>query len=316
MSNTEKKKENIFVRILRYLFPWKGDSAKEVVRKIVFLVAVVALVVSGSYFVTRYLHRNDYKHLSDNSAQVDWSNTSKEDESLDRYEKLKSINKDFCGWLKIEGTGIDVPLVQCEDNDKYLKTSFYGKSSQYGNPFVDHRNNLKKFDRNTVIYGHNMKDNMVFAELTQYKDPDFLKNHPIIYLGTLYDDTYWKVCSVFITNAMKGDDNGYYFEYNFVNCKDDNFDSYAKELKKRSIVNTGVDVKQGDKLLTLSTCVYDFREARLAVVARQVREDELKKIDTSKVTKNNNPKYPQGYCDAKGIKNQFKNDKQWSPYKQ
>lgn len=314
MSNQKAKKENIFVRFLKYIFPWKGDSAKEVVRKIVFLVSVLAIIVCACYFAVRFSQRNDYDNLSKISDNVDWSDDGTTDNELNRYDKLLAINKDFCGWLRIDGTGVDVPLVQTEDNEEYLKKSFYGKYSDYGNPFVDHRNDLKNFDRNTVIYGHNMKDNMVFAELLKYKDLKFYKEHPVVYLGTLQQDTYWKVAGAFVTNAQEAQDNGFYFEYNYINCFDKNFKQYISELEKRSLIDTGVDINENDRLLTLSTCQYDIEEGRFVVVARLVREGESTQVDTSKAKLNKNPKFPQAYCNAKGIENEYKGDDKWTPY--
>ena len=311
----KEKKENIFVRFLKYLFPWRGDSAREVVRKIVFLISVAALIVSGTYFGIRFAHRNDYNKLPEISSEVDWDDEEKKDDgTFGKYDKLLATNPDFCGWLKIDSTPVDVPLVQTKDNEKYLKTSFYGEYSEYGNPFVDFRNKLDKDDRNIVIYGHNMKDDMVFARLLEYKNLSFYKEHPVIYLGTLYDDSYWKIVSVFITNAGKAQDNGYFFEYNFINCQSENFEQYAEELKKRSLIDTGVDINSSDRLLTLSTCQYDIEDGRFVVVARKLRSGESAKTDTSAAKLNPNPKFPQAYCAAKGIKNIYAEDKKWQPY--
>ena len=106
-------------------------------------------------------------------------------------------------------------------------------------------------------------------------------------------------------------DNGYVFPYNFIDCSDQKFAEYIVELEKRSFYDTGVDLAVTDKILTLSTCCYDFEDARLVVVARQRREGESVAVDTSKAYKNNDPKYPQAWYDAYGKTNTHENDPRW-----
>lgn len=322
----EKKKENVFLRVLKFLFPWKGDSAGEVIRKLIFLVSVIALIVCGIYFANRFSQRKQYNDSKKLSNLVSDSDEIGSDGELQKYKDLSKINKEFVGWLSIENTGVDVPVVQTADNETYLRKDFYGNYSVYGNPFLDYRNNLKNLisgreinlvhaDKNTTIYGHNMLDNMVFAELLGYKEPEFYKAHPIIEFSTIYGETKWKIISAFLVNSTADLDEGYTLEYNFVDCYDNNFSAYLKELEKRTFVKTGVDVNEKDVLLTLSTCdKAQIAEGRFVVVARLLRDGEKEKIDESLVKKNPSVKFPQGYYDKYKMENPYKNDKKWKPY--
>ena len=325
MAKTEKK-GNAFVRFLKFLFPWKGDSVAEVIRKLVFLASVIALIVCGIYFANRFYQRKNYNDTARLANLVEDSDAVQKDGTLEKYKKLSEINKEFVGWLTVDGTGVDVPVVQTENNETYLRKDFYGNYSVYGNPFLDYRNNLNSLfnqksifnvmDRNITIYGHNMLDNMVFAELLKYKELDFYKQHPLIHFNTIYGDTTWKIIAAFLTNSTDDQDNNYCLEYNFVTCDDDRFMPYISELAKRTYINTGVDVKADDTLLTLSTCdksVID--EGRFVIVARLVREGESEKVDTSKASENQNIKFPQGYYDKKKLANPYKGDGKWTPYK-
>ncbi len=325
MTDT-KKKGNPFVRFLKFLFPWKGDSAGEVIRKLVFLASVIALIVCGIYFANRFMQRKNYSDTARLANLVEDSDAVKKDGTLEKYTKLSQINKDFVGWLTVDGTGVDVPVVQTQDNETYLRKDFYGNYSVYGAPFLDYRNNLNSLfnqksifnvmDRNLTVYGHNMLDNMVFAELLKYKDLDFYKEHPLIHFNTVYGDTTWKVFAAFLTNSTDDQDNNYCLEYNFVGCDEDRFLPYIKELAKRTYINTGVDVNSKDTLLTLSTCdksVID--EGRFVIVARLVRPNESEKVDVSKAYANDNIKFPQGYYTKKKLSNPYKDDGRWTPYK-
>lgn len=322
----EAKKPNVFVRILKFLFPWKGDSAGEVIRKLVFLISVIALIVCGIYFANRFTQRKNYADTKDLSSLVSDSDAVDENGVQQKYKDLMSINKEFIGWLRIKDTGVDVPVVQTQDNETYLRKDFYGNYSVYGNPFLDYRNNLKslfekktdvlKADKNTTIYGHNMLDNMVFAELLGYRDTAFYKEHPIIEFNTVYGESKWKIVSAFLVNSTDDLDNGYSLPYNFVTCYDANFTAYIQELQKRSYVNTGVDIKQSDVLLTLSTCdKSEIEEGRFVVVARMLRPGESEEIDSAAVSENTNIKFPQGYYDKKNLDNPYRDDAQWDPYK-
>ncbi|MBR2589888.1 MAG: class B sortase [Clostridia bacterium] len=322
----EAKKPNVFVRILKFLFPWKGDSAGEVIRKLVFLISVIVLIVCGIYFANRFTQRKNYADTKDLSSLVSDSDAVDENGVQQKYKDLMSINKEFIGWLRIKDTGVDVPVVQTQDNETYLRKDFYGNYSVYGNPFLDYRNNLKslfekktdvlKADKNTTIYGHNMLDNMVFAELLGYRDTAFYKEHPIIEFNTVYGESKWKIVSAFLVNSTDDLDNGYSLPYNFVTCYDANFTAYIQELQKRSYVNTGVDIKQSDVLLTLSTCdKSEIEEGRFVVVARMLRPGESEEIDSAAVSENTNIKFPQGYYDKKNLDNPYRDDAQWDPYK-
>lgn len=321
-----KSKQNVFIRFLKFLFPCKGDSAGEVVRKLVFLISVAALIACGIYFANRFYQRKNYADTKDLASLVADTDEIDKDGVLEKYKDLSKINKEFVGWLKVDGTSVDVPVVQTGNNETYLRKDFYGNYSVYGNPFLDYRNNIKalfeeetkllKPDRNYTIYGHNMLDNMVFAELLDYKELDFYKAHPIIHYDTIYGNTSWKVIAAFLTNSTDEQDNNYCLEYNFVDCYDKNFNNYLKELQKRTYIDTGVDVDENDILLTLSTCdksVID--EGRFVIVARMVRAGESEKVDTSLASVNSSPKLPQGYYNKKGQSNPYKDDAKWYPYK-
>ena len=207
-----------------------------------------------------------------------------------------------------------VPVVQGNDNNKYLTRNFFGEKTKYGCPFVNYKNTYASLDYNTSIFGHNMEyDNLVFGELENYRTIEGFKKAPIIKLETMYAEHTFKIYAVFIADGAY-DPSGYYFHYIFTQLKDEaECAEYIEQLDQRKLYSTGVDILPTDKLLTLSTCCYDFSTARLVVVGRLVREGESTDVDVTRATANSNPRYPDKYYSVKGIANPYKNAEKWIP---
>ena len=157
----------------------------------------------------------------------------------------------------------------------------------------------------------------MFTNLREYAKPEGFLKAPIIEFNTLYANYQWKVYAVFITNGSSDGDNGYVFNYVFPNLLyvDKSVENIriCKPNQPKSFVLTGVDIQPTDRILTLSTCTYEFDNARLVVVARMLREGESVEIDPDSVAINSNPRYPQAWYDKKGISNPYKGAEQWRP---
>lgn len=296
----------------------------ETPRKIVMLLAIICFVVSAGVLVNYYLIE-PYKASKQNDELASLLETTENadvnpwDAIREKYPSvifpqnmnpafadIYAVNTDFAGWLSMPEMSIDFAVVQAEDNDKYLRRDFYGNSTSYGAPFFDYRNSVVSLDRNTIIYGHNMRhDDKIFGTLEQYRNSETFMKAPLIRLSTLYKNYTFKIYAVFISNSKKSDDNGYVFNYIFNEASDERFRKYIEEIDKRKLYTTGVDINENDKILTLSTCCYDFEDARLVIVGRLLRDGESEQINTSLVTVNNNPKFPQAYYDAKRMENPY-----------
>lgn len=309
-------------------------GAGEIIRRIVLALSVLVIIASGVILANTYIIQpniakkliNDtVSNLADGvkehgDAVIDQSISGQYDVTfpdgmLAKYAPLYATNTDLRGWISIPAFEINLPVVQGSDNDYYLKRNIYKKWTEYGVPFFDYRIAENQFDtlpRNTVIYGHNMRsDDLIFGMLEEYRDIDGFKRAPVIECNTIYGDNLWLVCGVFISNSQAEQDNGYVFPYNFIDCSDQKFAEYIVELEKRSFYDTGVDLAVTDKILTLSTCCYDFEDARLVVVARLLRDGESVSVDTSKAVKNPNPKGPQAWYDSLGKANNYAYDARW-----
>jgi len=241
----------------------------------------------------------------------------------EKYKRLYAAHQDFVGWLRIPGTPVDTPIYQAKDNTYYLKRDLAGNYSKYGTPFLDYTNRVDKLSRNTVIYGHNFEpkyeNDLGFGGIEQYKDVEFYKKHPVIEFNTLYKDYKWKVFACFLSNGDPSGNNGYLFNYIATSMGNNSFLKFIDEVMQRSFIQTSVDIKETDKILTISTCAYDFdrggrlEDLRCVVMARLVREGESEEVDTSKAVQRTDIRYPQLYYDIFGGTNPYKNALKWYP---
>lgn len=308
------------------LFPKKSDSTGEKIRKIVFLISIIALFVSAAwlvndYFIQPYLIKQQNTQVSEliDGADaepekiVEKLNNLNEEEKTVTFASLREQNKDFKAWLVVPGANISLPVVQTTNNDKYLNTGFNGKWLSGGTAFIDYNNKSAFSDMNTVIYGHNMRDGSMFGSIKNYKSLDTFKKNPLLYVYTENQNYVYKIYSVFLTSAVKSDDNGYVFAYNFINLSSsENFASFMEEIKLRSYYDTGVDYQEGDKIITLSTCDRTvMKNGRLVLVARLVRENEEESVDTAKASVNSNQKFPAGWYEKKKTENPYENSVKW-----
>lgn len=214
-----------------------------------------------------------------------------------RAEKMLQQNQDIIGWIKINNTPIDYPVVldpypigtpensEVEPNDYYLYRDIDGSESRAGSLFMDYRDvfgfSETQQSDNLVIYGHNMANNTAFGSLVKYwQNYSFYDESPIIELSSNYKDYQYIIFGYIITSGSYDDTDFHYWNMEDFKSEED-FNFFVDRIQSKSMVDTGVDVKYGDKLLTLSTCYQSEADLRFIVVARRLREHEtaMDKID-------------------------------------
>lgn len=179
------------------------------------------------------------------------------------YNKLKESNADYRGWITVENTDIDYPIVQGTDNDFYLKHDFNKKESISGCVFMDYLNEVDK-DDNIILYGHNMRNGSMFSKLQNFKENEFFyQNNKVIIKDEAEEHTY-EVFSVYVLKP--GDKLG---KINYSSA--DEFNEYIKFIKNKSFYASDIKVEKGDKILTLVTCTYEIDDARTIVHAKLIK---------------------------------------------
>lgn len=186
---------------------------------------------------------------------------------LPHMEKLHRKNPDIAAWIRIDGTGIDYPVMSTPDEpQRYLHLGFDEQYSKSGVPFISGTME----DDNLVIHGHNMKNRTMFSDLLGYEQQEFWDTHKIIGFDTLYDRMEYEVIAAFRTRAFSPNEDGFrYYRYTNFESESD-FDSFMEQVKAAALFDTDVTSGYGDSLITLSTCSYHEANGRFVVVARIV----------------------------------------------
>jgi len=234
-------------KIFSYLYEgWKTRSVYDGLRKL-------------------YQNQLNYEEYTGEQAGTSSEADSSGSESMmERYKTLLEINPDVVGWISVPNTAIDYPVVQADDNDYYLNRDFYGKPSRAGAIFMDYRSDARGRDRHIILYGHHMRNGTMFKELEKYKSEDFFSQNNVIVFNTLFNEMKWEVFSVYVTET-----NFPYTQIYF--ASDEEYVSFLKKIRERSMYQKDIKLTQKDQILTLSTCTYEYDDARLVIHAKRVQ---------------------------------------------
>lgn len=254
----------------------------------VITVCLVGIILVSGYKIGKTMWdyqvaKSAYTNISEKTAKVD----PKQFTGVVDWKALKKVNPDVQGWLYQKGTVINYPVVQGTDNDTYLHTRFDKQWSGGGTLFVDYRME-KDFGFNSIIYGHHMKDGSMFRSIRGYtKEEGYYDKHKTLELATPHGNYHLVVFSAFITKAT--DENTYKMTYD--EAEKQAYIDRAWEQSELSVTKDSVDVTKDDRLVTLSTCAYDYEEARYIVMCKmvpwtkaevQAGKDAQKQIDAQK----------------------------------
>lgn len=191
-------------------------------------------------------------------------------EILDEYKILYNKNKSLIGWVKIDDTIIDYPVMQTVDNEYYLKYNFNQQKDANGAIFLDTNCDIVLGNTNWILYGHHMNNGKMFSSLIKYANKDFYEKHKIIHFDTIYEKGDYEVMYAFRSRVYSSDEITFKY-YQFIDAySEEEFDSNMEEMDKLSLIETGVTANFGDKLLTLSTCDYQETNGRFVVVAKRI----------------------------------------------
>ncbi len=188
---------------------------------------------------------------------------------LPEYQPLYDQNSDLVGWMQIEGTRVNYPVVQTPETvDYYLYRNFEKEYSTRGCLYVRESCDVNLPSDNVTIYGHNMKDGSMFHDLLNYDRKEYFDEHGIIEFDTLTEHHTYQIFAVFKTTASVGEGFDYHL---FENAKNEQeFDSFVSVCKNLSFYDTGFTPAYGDKLICLSTCEYTLTNGRFVVVAYRI----------------------------------------------
>lgn len=297
-DNAKKTKKNILKEIL----PWKGDTVFEMIRKIVFIIAVIIFIGAGVMLASTLIQSNravkDLEQIKEivtttaktaidsegNVITVAPTEEEEQQHNIDIMSYYKGISDKVVGFIELEGCDIYQPVVQDPEdttNTYFLTHTYYDEQNKGGAIFMDYRCTISEdyVSPNIVLYGHNQEDGTMFGNLKNYKQNlEFYAENPTVTLRTDYETGTYLIYAFFVTNALeKQDSNGEVFHYHdYIEALNDEatFDWYMGEVQSRNQIISPVKAEFGDKLLVLSTCSNEFSNSRFVVFARKLRVGE------------------------------------------
>lgn len=281
------------------IFPNKNDSIGEIIRKIIFIIAVCVFIGAGVMLASTLLQSQKAQQDAEGIKEVVTTTVATtidsdgnvvtiapteeeiEEHNFDVIKYYKDINDDVKAYIELEGCDIYQPVVQGEDNDYYLTHTYYDGKNKAGSLFLDYRCRIEDdyTSPNLVVYGHNQEDGTMFGNLKDYKqNVEFYAANPVITFNTEYGVGTYLIYGYFVTHVLeKQDSHGEVFHYqDYIETMNDEytFNWYINEVMKRTQILTPVEVEYGDSLLCLSTCSNEFSNSRFVVFARKLREGE------------------------------------------
>lgn len=173
--------------------------------------------------------------------------------------ELLQMNSHFVGWVRIDNTRIDYPVVKADDNEFYLEHGFNREKNKAGAIFMDYRNTGAWLDNHIILYGHYQKDGSMFRDLHKFTDKDFYNENRIINIRTLYGEVSYKIFAAYPTKADP--------VYIRTRLEDEKFSEFRDFIKTRTLYDWEYEITAEDSILTLSTCAYIYSDARFVVHA-------------------------------------------------
>ncbi len=174
------------------------------------------------------------------------------------FENLLKQNTDAVGWIYCENTPINYPVLQSSDNNYYLRRMIDKKYNIAGSVFMDYRCQADLSSLNTIIYGHNMKNDTMFGTFTEYKKQSYYDEHPILWLLTPEQDYKIELIAGYVTPSTSDVYKDFYSQ--------EELDIHIKDSIAKSTFVSGVNIAEVDNIVTLSTCSYEYSTARYVLI--------------------------------------------------
>lgn len=236
------------------------------VSRVIIVVCIAVMAFAGYQLARIYLR---YKKGTDTYSRTASKVTKKAADTGDThcpitvdFDALKAENADVVGWLYCADTPINYPIVKGKDNAEYLHKLIDGTRNSSGTLFIDFRNNDDFSDANTIIYGHAMKNGSMFGTLSRYKNADYYKAHPTMWLLTPNGNYRLDLIVGYTTPSTS-------MIYSAFDSGQVAAALYQAQAK--TTFTSGIDTGGINQIVTLSTCSYEYEEARYVVLARPVK---------------------------------------------
>ena len=248
-----------------------NNKFKKIVLLLLIIIFIFCIVYICFYFYSTNKNKKDNTDIL-NEIEIDTTQVTEEKtEKMLKLEELQKENNEIIGWLEIEDTNINYPVLQTNDNEFYLTHNYKKEKATGGSLFLDKDFDLVNGSSNYLIYGHRNKQGLMFEDLMKYTKEDFYKEHTKIKFTTNKEDSIYEIMAIFYSRVYYKSEQNVFRYYYFVNANSEQeYNDFVNNSKKVSIYDTGVNANYGDQLLTLSTCEYSQEDGRFVVVAKKI----------------------------------------------
>lgn len=255
----------------------KQRKGKKVISKIITIACLAVFIYASHGLISVYIdykqNRSMLSDVQDTYYNVASAETVKPHDQTEAkgvrtgFDALLEQNENVVGWITIDGTHIDYPILQSDNNIDYLTENYNGQSSIAGSIFMDYRNDIEDTELNTVIYGHRMKDGSMFQDLIKFLDEDFFRTHQTFTYDTLYDSYEAEIFAVYNT----------LIDFNYIKTdfgSEAEYSELLQNIQDKSRFATDIELDNEDQILTLSTCDYEMdpNDGRLVVQAKLTKK--------------------------------------------
>lgn len=221
------------------------------------------------WYADRIRRETEESQTNVQQAEPAETETEKPLEVLPEYTSMHNQYPQLAGWIYIQDTMVDLPVMQTTDNAYYLDKNIDGAKDVNGTLFMDCRNDFTKPGTNLIIYGHNMKSGAMFGGLKQYLDEDYLSAHDRIQFDTIYEKQNYRIVAVCLSDV--GGEGAYRY-YNYIEAEsDEDFAAFLENVRNCAVYDRTQDVTKSDSLLTLSTCNNYVEDGRLFILAKKIQ---------------------------------------------
>ena len=230
--------------------------------------------IQDNAFTEEVTENEEEENIEKEQDKVENNEVEEIEKTTERMLKVQKLqgeeNSDIVGWLEIEDTSINYPVLQGTDNEYYMTHNYKKQKSKNGSIFLTKDYDWSIPSSNLLIYGHNLNNGTMFQELLKYEKESFYKQHPVIRFTTANEDAEYEIIAVLKARVYYKSEKNVFRYYYFVNAKtEDEYNEFVKNAKSESLYFIDKTAKYGEQLITLSTCSYHVKDGRFAVVGRK-----------------------------------------------
>lgn len=254
---------------------------KKKIINIIYVICIIVFLISCVYIVNYFINvgktKSDIEEIRDimdsnenvvENTIVSGEQTENVNPKIEQLKKVQELNEEIVAWLKIEGTEINYPVLQADNNEYYLTRNYKKEYNSNGSIFLDCRYSFERPSDNFLIYGHNNNNGLMFDDLLAYENKSYYESHPEINLTTTKEDATYKIIAVFKGQAYQENSENEFSYYNYIDFEnDEEYYNYIENCKKNSLYEIDSKIDHREKLLTLSTCEYSKKNGRFAILA-------------------------------------------------